>query len=48
VLAIGDVRILDAAQMRGVIEKFRSYGQQDASDPDLRFGGEHPAGPAAR
>jgi L-fuculose-phosphate aldolase len=38
-LALGDVRILDEAQMRIVLEKFRNYGQQDASDPDLLFGG---------
>jgi L-fuculose-phosphate aldolase len=38
-LALGDVRILDESQMRTVLEKFRSYGQQDATDPDLVFGG---------
>jgi L-fuculose-phosphate aldolase len=38
-LALGDVRILDDSQMRIVLEKFRSYGQQDAADPDLVFGG---------
>jgi len=38
-LALGEVRILDETEMRRVLEKFRSYGQQDASDPDLRFGG---------
>jgi L-fuculose-phosphate aldolase len=46
-LAVGDVRVLDAEQMRCVIEKFRSYGQQDASDPELLFGGEHLADPSA-
>lgn len=38
-LALGDVRILDDTQMRRVIEKFRTYGQQDATDPALVFGG---------
>ncbi len=38
-LALGDVRILDDAQMSRVLEKFRSYGQQNAVDPDLVFGG---------
>jgi L-fuculose-phosphate aldolase len=38
-LALGDVRILDESQMRIVLEKFRNYGQQDAADPDLVFGG---------
>lgn len=36
---LGEVRILDEAEMRRVLEKFRSYGQQDAADPDLLFGG---------
>jgi L-fuculose-phosphate aldolase len=36
---LGDVRILDETEMRRVLEKFRSYGQQDAADPDLLFGG---------
>ena len=27
-------------EMARVIEKFRTYGQQDASDPGLVFGGE--------
>jgi L-fuculose-phosphate aldolase len=34
-LALGDVRILDAAEMRRVVEKFRTYGSQQAADPDL-------------
>ena len=38
-LALGEVRILDDAQMRLVLEKFRSYGQQHAADPDLVCGG---------
>ncbi len=39
---LGDVRLLDAAEMSRVIEKFRSYGRQDASDPELLFGAERP------
>jgi L-fuculose-phosphate aldolase len=39
-LTLGEVRILDDAQMRLVLEKFRTYGQQNAPDPDLVFGGE--------
>src|ERR1700730_17341651 len=38
-LALGEVRILDDTEMRRVLEKFRTYGQQDAADPDLVFGG---------
>ncbi len=38
-LTLGNVRILDDTQMREVLEKFRTYGQQDAADPDLVFGG---------
>jgi L-fuculose-phosphate aldolase len=38
-LAVGGVRLLDAAEMRRVNEKFRTYGKQDAADPDLIFGG---------
>jgi L-fuculose-phosphate aldolase len=39
-LAIGEPRILDEAEMRIISEKFRHYGQQDATDDDLRHGGE--------
>ena len=39
-LAIGAVEVLDASEMTRVIEKFRTYGRQDAVDPDLRWGGE--------
>lgn len=39
-LSLGDVLILDDAEMCGVVEKFRSYGQQNTADPDLIFGGE--------
>ncbi len=38
-LAIGSVQILDEAQMQRVVEKFRTYGRQDATDSDLKFGG---------
>ena len=44
-LALGDVRILDDAQMRQVIEKFRTYGQQDGTDPALVCGGPDLPGP---
>jgi L-fuculose-phosphate aldolase len=39
-LAIGDVRILADSEMRRVIEKFRTYGRQDAPDSGLTFGGD--------
>ena len=38
-LAIGGVGTLDAPEMDRVLEKFRSYGRQDAEDPDLTYGG---------
>jgi L-fuculose-phosphate aldolase len=38
-LALGNVGLLDAGQMRTVIEKFRTYGRQDAADPALRAAG---------
>jgi L-fuculose-phosphate aldolase len=38
-LSVGDVRILDAAEMRRVVEKFRTYGKPDAVDCALNFGG---------
>jgi L-fuculose-phosphate aldolase len=41
-LTLGEVRILDDAEMSRVIEKFRTYGQQHAADPDLIFGGPQP------
>jgi L-fuculose-phosphate aldolase len=41
-LSVGAVRILDDAEMRRVVEKFRTYGQQDATDADLVFGGAQP------
>jgi L-fuculose-phosphate aldolase len=40
-LAIGDVRLLDEAEMARVIEKFRTYGTADAADDDLEPAGEH-------
>lgn len=39
-LALGDVGLLDEAEMRRVIEKFRTYGSQDATDAALRASGE--------
>ncbi len=44
-LGLGDVRILDELQMRGVLEKFQSYGRQDAVDVDLAHGGVSLPGP---
>jgi L-fuculose-phosphate aldolase len=41
-LALGEVRILDPPEMNRVLEKFRTYGRQDASDADLVFAGETP------
>jgi len=41
-LSLGEVRILDDAEMCRVVEKFRTYGQQNAADPDLIFGGAEP------
>jgi L-fuculose-phosphate aldolase len=41
-LSLGEVRILDDAEMCRVIEKFRTYGKQNAPDPDLVFGGAEP------
>ncbi len=41
-LALGEVRILDDAEMCCVVEKFRTYGQQHAADPGLVFGGAAP------
>jgi L-fuculose-phosphate aldolase len=38
-LSLGEVRILDEAEMCHVVEKFRTYGQQHAIDPELVFGG---------
>ena len=41
-LTLGEVRILDDAEMSRVIEKFRTYGQQHAADSDLVCGGLQP------
>jgi len=38
-LDLGDVRIIDAAEMLRVIEKFRTYGKPEAVDAALSFGG---------
>lgn len=38
-LALGEVRLLDEAEMRRVVEKFRTHGKPDATDPDLVFAG---------
>lgn len=39
-LALGNVAVLDEAEMRRVVEKFRTYGRQDAADADLGAAGE--------
>ncbi len=44
-LAAGEPRLLDRAQMAQVLERFRTYGQQDSTDAELHFAG--PALPAA-
>jgi L-fuculose-phosphate aldolase len=41
-LAIGEPNLIDEPEMSRVLEKFRSYGQQDASDAGLAFGGTEP------
>jgi L-fuculose-phosphate aldolase len=41
-LSLGEVRIIDDAEMGRIVEKFRTYGQQHAPDPDLVFGGAQP------
>jgi len=38
-LTLGNVALLDARQMQAVLEKFRTYGRQDAADPALRAAG---------
>jgi hypothetical protein len=38
-LALGDVRILGAAEMLRVVEKFRTYGKPEAVDTALTFAG---------
>ncbi len=39
-LAIGGVQVLDEAEMRRVLAKFRTYGQQSAADAELTQAGE--------
>ncbi len=39
-LALGDVQVLDAAEMQRVLERFRSYGRPEALDSGLQFRGE--------
>jgi L-fuculose-phosphate aldolase len=41
-LSLGGVRILENEEMGRVVEKFRTYGQQNSADPDLVYGGSHP------
>ena len=41
-LAVGEVRILEHGEMLRVLEKFRSYGSQDAADSGLVFAGNDP------
>jgi L-fuculose-phosphate aldolase len=41
-LAVGSVSMLDDAEMRLVVEKFRTYGKPDAADAGLVFGGDAP------
>jgi L-fuculose-phosphate aldolase len=41
-LSLGGVRTLDDTEMCRVVEKFRTYGQETAADPDLVFGGAAP------
>ena len=36
-LALGNVQLLAEAEMQRVLEKFKTYGQQCAADPDLVF-----------
>jgi L-fuculose-phosphate aldolase len=38
-LTLGNVSILDTAEMWRVVEKFRTYGKPEAVDADLVFGG---------
>jgi L-fuculose-phosphate aldolase len=38
--ALGNVGLLEEEEMQRVLEKFRTYGQQDASDTALTAGGE--------
>ena len=40
-LGLGNIRILDDAEMATVVKKFATYGRQDAAEDGLVFGGEH-------
>lgn len=39
-LGLGNIRILDDAEMATVVKKFATYGRQDAAEEGLVFGGE--------
>lgn len=41
-LSLGEVAILDDAEMCRVVDKFRTYGQRSAEDSDLFFSGARP------
>ncbi len=41
-LSLGNVRVLADDEMARVMEKFRTYGRQDAPDDELNFGGTLP------
>lgn len=41
-LALGRVRLLDELEMCRVVQKFQTYGRDDATDPDLIFAGNDP------
>jgi L-fuculose-phosphate aldolase len=43
-LSLGNVRLLDDGEMHRVLEKFRTYGRQDAVDLALSFGGSETPG----
>jgi L-fuculose-phosphate aldolase len=45
--ALGPVPLLDAAEMDRVLEKFRTYGTDNAPDHDLAYGGPMPTGRGA-
>ena len=47
-LCLGQVSLLADTEMERVVEKFRTYGQQGADDPDLAFGGAQPGSRAGR
>jgi L-fuculose-phosphate aldolase len=47
-LTLGKVQILDEAEMDRVIERFSSYGMQDATDSGLFFGGAEIQAPSLK